>query len=49
MPHNYHEADVLLYFSKKQIFHDKAQLNLSNFNKLLYLRLIITHNYIFIR
>ena len=36
MLHNYHAADLHLYFSKKQIFHDKAQLNLNNCNNLLY-------------
>ena len=28
--HDYHEADLHLYFSKKQIFHDTAQIDLSN-------------------
>ena len=32
--HDYHEADLHLYFSKKQIFYDKAQLNVSNFNNI---------------
>ena len=36
MLHNYHEADLHLNFSKKQIFHDKARLNLSNCNNLFY-------------
>ena len=36
MLHNNLEAEMHLYFSKKQIFHDKAQSNLSNYNNILY-------------